>query len=244
MDFYSYKLEIESNKKIWERKTLLRKIYYDFYEKIRDNLSPIDCGILEIGSGIGSIKTVIPEVILTDVVFTPYIDFVQSAYNIAVKDGSLSNIILFDVFHHLKYPLQAFKEFYRVLKKKGRVIIFEPFISYLGFLVYGLFHKEPIKWREKIEWNPQILPNSLEYYSAQGNATRIFSKKEYNLPSEFWEIITLERYSAISYILSGGYSGPQLYPPYFYNFFKYIDKFFDLFPRLFATRMLVVIEKK
>ncbi|MCX7991991.1 MAG: methyltransferase type 11, partial [Proteobacteria bacterium] len=79
---------------------------------------------------------------------------------------------------------------------------------------------------------------------AQGNATRIFHKKELPLDINLWELIRLERLSAISYVLSGGYSGPQLYPIKLYEPVKFLEKILDKFPSLFATRMLVVLEKK
>lgn len=245
MDFSIYKSEIEKNKIIWKEKIILRKIYTEFYEKIRKNLSLQDGKILEIGSGIGAIKNVINNCILTDVIYSPYIDFVQSAYQLAIRDESLSNIILFDVFHHLKYPQSALNEFYRALKEKGRVIIFEPDISCLGFLVYGLFHKEPVNWNEKILWDVEEKEVLLDksYYSAQGNATRVFLKKEYELSSRLWKIILVERYSAISYVLSGGYSKPQLYPDFSYPLIKLLEKILDIFPALFSTRMLIVLEK-
>ncbi|MCX7992008.1 MAG: class I SAM-dependent methyltransferase, partial [Proteobacteria bacterium] len=168
---FRYKDEIEINKALWERKGLLRKAYGDFYKKIKENLSSESGQILEIGSGIGAIKEIIPHCVLTDIVYTPYVNFVQSAYRLSIRDRCLSNIILFDVFHHLKFPLIALKEFSRVLKPKGRVIIFEPYISIFGYLVYGLMHKEPVGFNRKIIWNDKesdIKDNC--YYSAQGNA--------------------------------------------------------------------------
>jgi hypothetical protein len=41
----------------------------------------------------------------------------------------------------------------------------------------------------------------------------------------------------------GGYSKPQLFPDGFYPFLENLDRVFNLFPSLFATRMLVVLKK-
>ena len=57
-----HQVEIEINQRAWERKPLLQEIYAGFYRKI---LALIDTGIagrvVEIGSGIGSLKHHLPH---------------------------------------------------------------------------------------------------------------------------------------------------------------------------------------
>jgi methyltransferase type 11 len=176
--------------------------------------------IVELGSGIGNLKQHIPECICTDMFPNPWIDQVENAYRMSFADESVSNLILFDVFHHLEYPKAALNEFRRVLKPHGRVILFEPCISALGWIVYGAFHKEPVAWFDKI--NPDggpISDDRLGYYAAQGNACRIFrhSRKYRDLIGDF-SITKVRRYAALAYVMSGGYSGRQLYPDRLYPF--------------------------
>ncbi len=93
---------------------------------------------MEIGSGIGNIKHTIPHCLRTDLFPTKDIDQVENVYQLSFSDNSVSDLILFDVFHHLRYPGSALKEFQRVLLPNGRVIIFDPFVhSMLGFIVYN-----------------------------------------------------------------------------------------------------------
>ena len=68
------------------------------------------------------------------------------------EDGSVANLILFDVWHHLEYPAAALAEFHRVLVPQGRLIIFDPAMGLLGRIVYGLFHHEPLGLKDKIQW--------------------------------------------------------------------------------------------
>ncbi len=49
--------------------------------------------------------------------------------------------------------------------------------------------------------------------------------------------------SALVYVTLGRYSGPQLYPKGMYTVVKSFEKILNLFPSLFATRVLVVLEK-
>lgn len=121
----------------------------------------------------------------------------------------------------------------------------EPCISALGLLVYGAFHEEPIAVTKEIEWfAPEgWSPGNIDYYAAQGNATRIFVGSGYRSKLKAWQTVETIRLSAIAYAASGGYSKPQLYPTSMLPIIKGMEKVLDLFPALFATRLLVILEK-
>ncbi len=240
-------LELDQHNKIWNEKLLLREIYKDFYELIKKHLFVDKNGtIVELGSGIGKIKEVIQECICTDKFNSHYVDKSENAYALSYMDNSVSNLILFDVFHHLQYPGDALKEFHRVLSDSGRLLIFEPNLSLLGFLVYGLFHPEPLKVFEKIEWcnSNNSSPLGQSYYAAQGNATRIFCWEKCVRISTDWKVLKIIKIPAVSYVASGGYTGTQLYPSGALSFMRKIDSLCACLPFVFATRMLIVLEKK
>lgn len=83
----------------------------------------------------------------------------------------------------------------------------------------------------------------MDYYAAQGNATRIFVSKRYRSQLTAWKSVKTIRFSALAYAASGGYSGPQLYPTRMYPVIKSFERVLNIFPSLFATRLLVVLEK-
>ena len=237
---------IEKNSEYWNRKPILRMLYRDFYRRIARNLSKLPDGkIVELGSGLGNIHEVIPSCIRTDLFPNPWIDQVENAYRLSFDDQSVSDLILTDVFHHLKYPGTALKEFSRVLRTGGRVIMLEPCISALGLLVYGVLHDEPIAVTKKIEWDAPTnwSPEQIDYYAAQGNASRIFVGKQFHEVLGGWHKIKTKRLSAIAYAASGGFSKPQLYPTSALPLIRKLEKVLDLFPTLFATRLLVILEK-
>jgi len=238
--------QIHKNREYWDRKPLLRALYGDFYRVIAKRLSGLPEGrIVELGSGLGNIHDVIPDCIRTDLFPNPWIDQVENAYKLSFADGSVSDLILTDVFHHLKYPGTALNELQRALREGGRVIMLEPCISALGLLVYGAFHEEPIAVTKEIEWFAPAgwSPENVDYYAAQGNATRIFVGRGYRSKLKAWQKIETIRLSAIAYAASGGYSKPQLYPTSMLPMIKGMEKVLDLFPILFATRLLVILEK-
>lgn len=199
---------------------------------------------MELGSGVADIRHIIPDCIRTDIFPNPWIDQTENAYALSFADHSIANLILFDVFHHLQYPGTALKEFHRVLNHCGRVILFEPCVSLLGLIVYGALHPEPLALKQPIQWEapPVWQPDQIDYYAAQGNASRIFLGRRRNWDLSGFSIVKVQRLSAISYVASGGYSKPQMYPDSWMPLMHNIDHFCDGLPWLFATRLLIVLE--
>jgi len=237
---------IEQNQEYWNRKPILRTLYGDFYRLIAKHLSNLPDGkIVELGSGLGNIHDVIPDCIRTDLFPNPWIDQIENAYKLSFADESVSDLILTDVFHHLKYPGTALNELHRVLQKGGRVLMLEPCISALGLIVYGALHAEPVAITKEIEWfaPEDWSADSVDYYAAQGNASRIFVGRRFRPKLKDWKTVETIRLSAIAYAASGGYSKPQLYPTALLPLMKKLEKGLDLFPTLFATRLLVILEK-
>lgn len=248
VDIKQHNIEIQENLNSWNRKPLLREIYKGFYNLILNSIrKDLEGKTVELGSGIGNFKSVYPDALATDIFPNPWIDQVESAYKLSFQNESVANIVLFDVFHHLAYPGSALQEANRVLVRGGRVVIFEPYVSLLGMIVYGLLHHEPIAITKKIEWIcPEEVNPDERYYAAQGNASRIFNFqfRIFNKYLKDWKIVKIKKMSALSYILSGGFSKPALYPPRALHSIRMIEKILDLFPFLFATRIMIVLEKK
>ncbi|MDA1273382.1 MAG: class I SAM-dependent methyltransferase [Verrucomicrobia bacterium] len=241
---YQHQIEIERNREAWFKKPLLREIYSDFYERILSLIDPNAPGrILEIGSGIGNLKRHIPRALCTDLFPNPWLDAVCDGYALPFSDHALSHVVLFDVFHHLEKPQLFLNEAKRVLNPDGKLIIFEPYISLASHCVYGMFHHEPIAFRSQIDAS-EIVPPSGEYYAAQGNATRIFFRGEQPSLLEAWSILHAEAFSSFSYLMSGGFSKPALYPKAFFLIFKQLDSFLSHFPKLFGARCLVAMQQQ
>lgn len=245
-DVGQHNLEIQENLRSWNRKPLLREIYRSMHKQIAAELAPgVEGLVVELGSGIGNIKEVIPECLRTDLFQNPWLDRTENAYALSFADGSISNLILFDVFHHLRYPGEAFREFGRALAPGGRVLIYEPCMSLLGRIVYGAFHHEPIAMGDPIAWNAPDgwSAEQADYYAAQGNASRIFLDMRADQRIENLQLLSVKRFALLSYVLSGGYSGRQLYPDAAYAAMRTLDRICDRIPAVFATRMLVTLQK-
>ena len=239
--------EIQANAEHWRRKPLLQRIYRDFYREIAGELRSDLLGqTVEIGSGIGNLKTVVPGALATDIFPNPWLDRIENAYAMNFEDASVANLILFDVWHHLEYPGTALAEFHRVLAPEGRLIIFDPAMGMLGRLVYGLFHHEPLALKEEMRWlaPADFSPGDMTYYAAQGNAHRIFFSGEHAAKLGGWRTIRRSLFAGIPYVASGGFRGPQLFPESLLPVLRAVDRVASRLPALFATRLLVTLEKK
>lgn len=238
---------IEKNHRLWSRKPILHRCYIEFHRLMASYLSRLADGkMVELGAGMGNIHETIPDCLRTDLFPYPWIDQVENAYKLTFTNDSLSDLLMVDVFHHLRYPGTVLSEFHRVLKPGGRVIMMEPGISALGYIVFGPFHPESIGTAKQIQWYApeDWSPDKIDYYSGQGNATRIFVQKYFASELIGWKIVEVKRIAALAYAASGGYSGPQLYPAFAYPFVKFLEKLMQPFPALFTTRLLVILEKK
>jgi SAM-dependent methyltransferase len=236
-----HQAEIRENLDSWKRRPLLQQIYTDFYHRILGCIDTAIPGhIVEIGSGIGNLKTHLPSALTTDLFSNPWLDLVCDGYDLPFQDGSISHLVLFDVFHHLRAPNAFLKEARRALGKSGRLILFEPYISPGSFPAYGWFHHEAIGWSDSVDL-ADSLPRPRDYYAAQGNATRLFFRNEIPGWPMNWMVSRAEAFSCFHYLLSGGYSKPALYPRRCLRLFQKLDAALSFFPRLFGGRCLIVL---
>jgi SAM-dependent methyltransferase len=241
-----HNVEIQENRWHWERKPLLRKVYSQFGREIAKRVDRTLPGlVVELGSGMGHIKEHLPDCITTDLFPNQWLDRVEDAYGLTFDTGAVSHLILFDVWHHLEYPGTALREFQRVLTGRGRVIIFDPAMGVLGRFVFGAFHHEPLGLGEEICWEAPAgsIPAEFGYYAAQGNASRVFGSSAFREQLCSWRLAEVSYFSALAYLGTGGFRGPQLYPMAVLPLLNRVDSFLSRFPSL-ASRMLVVLEKQ
>ena len=244
MQLEQHQVEIEQNLRFWQSKPLLREIYADFYRRIVAQIDrSIPGTVLEIGSGIGNLKTHFPGAICSDLFPNPWLDIVCDGYELPFANGSISHLVLFDVFHHLERPLAFLNEARRALARGGRLIVFDPYISFSSFPVYGLLHHEPVAWRESIDLQPEPPPQPRGYYAAQGNATRLLLNEQMSLltSAPTWKVLHGEAFAAFSYLLSGGYSKPAMYPRRLLCALQALDARLSGWPKIFGGRCLVVL---
>ncbi len=246
LDIERHNAEIHDNLARWQRKPVLRRAYGALYRAVASRLQGLPEGlVVECGSGIGNLKQVIPHCITTDLFPNPWLDRTENVYALSFPDASVAGLVLFDVLHHLEFPGTALREIARVLVPAGRLVVLEPAMGLLGRFVLGLFHHEPLGLDREIEWEapPGWSPSRARYHAAQGNAWRIFRGGDLGARLAPLEVREVTCSAALPWLLSGGFRGPQLYPGFLFPALERLDLLASRFPRLFATRMWVVLEK-
>ncbi len=231
---------LKLHQKIILESKFLNALYKDFYRqfKILAKGEPI----VEIGSGPGFIKKIIPKAITTDVIKTKDIDKLAYAEKTSFKSGSVGSILMLNVFHHVKQPTKAIHEFERVLKKGGRIIMIEPTNTFWSRFLYTHFHSETFD--TKSGWT---IKGSGRMSDANGaipwiifiRDRSLFDKKFPNL-----KIKNIQYHSPFAYLISGGVSKFQPYNNFNYQKFKKFEAFIEKLNPLLAMFMTIVIEKK
>lgn len=234
------------NRHTYQKKNFIKLIYKNYYKDIKKYIIKNNQYIiLELGSGDGNIKKIIKECVTSDQFRKRNINRVENIYKINFKNDSISNIVMIDVFHHLKYPGLALKEINRVLIKNGRVIMIKPAMGLIPRIIYKIFHYEPNRFNLKINWNSVVkkIPSANENFAAQSIPWRLFFLREVNLKR--YKIKLIKPFSDFAFLLSGGYSYNSFYPITLYPFVKLIDKLLTYISiKIFSARMLIVLEKK
>lgn len=215
-------LASEVHRKIIREKAFLKNIYLDFYKEFKNALTDCRDGLLvEIGSGSGFIKKIIPNVITTDVFKSSDIDLTFHATNMPFKDNSVSIFFLQNVLHHINNPFVFFKEIDRCLIKEGKVIMIEPYNSFWGRFIYKNFHHEPFdenaSWEVTEEGRLTSANGALPWIIFVRDRTR-FEKEFPNL-----KIKKLKPHTPLRYLISGGLSMKQLLPSSMYTVVKSLE---------------------
>lgn len=209
---------------IIKKKYFLKRVYVDFYEEFKKLIFDdiIDGTVVELGSGGGFIKEIMPGVITSDVNISVPLDIKFSVDNIPFKDGSVSVFLLLNVFHHFSDPLACITEMNRCLKDGGRIIMIEPANTFFKRLVDNNFHYESFGF--KGGWHaqrggPLTCSNQALPWIIFSRDRALFEKK---FPGLKIKNITL--HNNFRYVISGGLTYRQLLPSCMYGAVRMFEK--------------------
>ena len=197
-----------------------RELYRD---QFRDLPNASRLSVLEVGSGTSPLKQFLSNVITSDVLDLDYLDFVFDCHEIdkldAIKDNSIDVITLTNVLHHLKNPIAFLNCAANKLKSGGKVIATEPFFSVLSAPIFKYLHHEPVDFRIS---EPELEKVQGPLASANIALPRLifFRRPEWleSLNKNF-DVATLStrRFSALSYMATGGISHKLPIPHFLYR---------------------------
>jgi SAM-dependent methyltransferase len=234
-----------AHRQVLERKAFLRQYYRELYREFCRQAQAVEGlpgELLEIGSGPGFLKDLLPEVITSDVCAAPWVDRVVSAGEIPFEAGSLKGIFLMNVLHHLANPTAFFQEARRCLIREGRVVMIEPFNSLWAKVFYSGLHQEPFEpevsgWeaegRGRLDDANAALPWII-FWRDRG----LFEQRFPDLPIE-----SIRCHTVFSYLGSGGLSWQVSAPAWSFPGFWAVDRVLSRFRPLFPIFQTVVLKK-
>jgi SAM-dependent methyltransferase len=232
------------NKLAWERKPVLRDIYFDLYRRMSEACVPGP--VLEVGSGSGIFKEFNRDVVSTDIMMAPWLDVVADARHLPFSGKSFANLILFDVLHHIEFPVFFLREAERVLRPGGRLIMMEPAVTPVSWIFYRVFHQEPVRLRYDPFLNGTPNPQRDAFDANMAIPTLMFGRYRNQLQevAPSLRVTSIEHTSLIAYPLSGGFKSWCLVPRAVLSPVLAFEKIIEpLLGRLAAFRMLIVAEK-
>jgi SAM-dependent methyltransferase len=206
-----------------QRKGVLRKLYAENYGRFRQAIRHAPEGmVVELGSGGGFIKEMIPEAITSDVLPLPNCDLVLSAESLPFADNTVRAIVMQDVLHHIKNVEAFFREAQRCLVPGGKLLAVEPASTGWARFIWKNFHHEP--YRPDSDWTiPELGPlsgaNGALPWIVFTRDRRVFERKFPKL-----KICKIDDHTPFLYLLSGGVRRWSLLPGGLYGITRAIER--------------------
>ena len=209
---------------------------------------------LEVGSGAGFAKLFIrnKNLKLSDLSEDDHLDFKNiDAQATGFEDSSFDYVIASNMIHHIPFPVKFFREMNRILKKNGKLIIFESYCSVIFQIATIVMKHEGYDFTLNV-WDEKN-PKSDARDAWAGNIAvphMIFDdKKKFNQNlGGLFSIRFEELTECLIFLNSGGVTSKTFYIPvnkFFFNILRLIDKFLIKFlPNLFCMGRRIVLTKK
>ena len=209
---------------------------------------------LEVGAGAGFSKKFIKNknLKISDFSNHEHLDYKNvDAHNTNFNNNTFDFIVAAHVLHHVPYPIKFFKEMYRILKKDGKLLIHEEYLSVFLQIILIIMNHEGFDWTKNI-WSESIPATDDEDLWSGNNAIPHLVFDDINIFNKYlgnYFKIDLDKIiNHISYLNSGGVTSKTFYIPLNYFFLSLFDKIYSTFtkpfPKIFGLNRCIVLVKK
>jgi len=221
----------------------LKKVYLYWYKEFEKVVQENPQGhYLELGSGGGFLKDLIPNLVTSDILPLPYVDKQINAEQLPFENESLNGIFLLNVFHHIPRPYLFLKEAERCLKPNGKIVIIDPANTLFSRCIYKKLHHEPFDENGGLtidEGKPLSNSNqalSYIYFIREKN------KFQKNFPH--LKILNINYHTTLLYLLSGGVSYYPFVPSFTFGIFNFAEKILKPIQKHTALFQTIIIQKQ
>jgi len=229
---------IRSNPFVW-------RIYQESYNRLSSAIPEGPGDLLELGSGAGFLKELIPDLITSEVFYSSSAQVILNGNAIPFHANTLRGIVMSDVLHHVPQPRQFFAEAARCVRPGGVLTVLEPWLTPWSLFVYRHLHHEPVH-PEAFDWG---FPSTGPLSSANiALPWIIFERDRDQFENEFpcWKIESIRLLMPFRYLVSGGVSLRRLAPIWSYPLWAGLERLFTpwldkwaMFAQITLRRILV-----
>jgi SAM-dependent methyltransferase len=227
-------------RQIIRSKRFLERIYIDWYDSITQELKP--GRTLELGSGAGFFGEFYPQAVTSDLFIVEGLQTVLDGQSLPFKSGSLANVTMVNVLHHIPDSERLFREAARCVQMGGRFVMIEPWITPWSRFIYTRLHHEPLDENAK-DWKI----SGTGPLSAANSALPwiIFERDRDKFKQTFpeWRIVKVEPFMPLRYLISGGISLRSLMPAFTYGFWRAVENTLQPLAPKFAMFAKIVLTR-
>lgn len=227
---------------IVRKKGFLRRLYTDFYREFKTAVGTGEGKTLvELGSGGGFLKEVIPQVITSEILPVPQVDRIFSATEMPFAEETVDAFFLLDVLHHIEQPRAFFREAIRCLKPGGKLVMIEPANTWWSRLIFRNLHHEPFDTTAGWDLKP-------DGPLSQANGALpwiIFSRDRRLFDREFsaLRVVRMRNHTPFRYLLSGGLTWRPFAPSWSYPLVKFLERLIRPANGVFGMFQTITLEK-
>ena len=192
------------------------QVYFNFLYSLVYSRFVGKKNILEIGSGAGISSEFLKglQITRTDLLAWEDNDVIGeiNAMNLPYEDDAFDGIFAVDALHHIPFPAKALIEMIRVCAPNNQIILIEPYVSFLSFPVYRLFHNEKTSWKTlKFDFNRPMVgdePNDGDQCITQSIFLNRSKFAELKILSSKVITIEIQYLSPLAFFATGGLTKP------------------------------------
>ena len=241
---------LNRHRRVWMKKPALRRIYKEEFFSRQLAQRKISGISIEVGGGPGFFKTALPDVISTDLIYCPWLDVIADAQRLPFREASVSNVFGVDILHHLGAPMAFLQEAERVLAPGGRLILAEPWVTPISYLIYRYLHQEDCDLSVNAYElsNPDRAAAKKAFDGNQAVPYLLFGRRNRSKTLALvpqLKLAMLEQFCLFAYLLSFGFKNMNLLPEFIYPGVAVIERVtLPLWRRIASLRALIVLEKR
>ena len=222
LDSHSRASEIRA---IIKHKPSLKRLYQEIYEKYIDclNRCPKSGFALELGSGAGFVKQMVPELITSDILPYEGVDQVVDATELPFEDQSISFIGMVNVFHHIPDTERFLQEAQRCLLPGGRLFIVDQHPGYISTPILRFIHHEPFDQRAA-SWRFESTGPLSGANGALAWIVFVRDRRKFHQSFPNLRLVRYRPHTPLRYWLSGGLNRWNLLPGPAFQFATGMDR--------------------